>query len=182
MQIADYIQIGILIVLLLTVMVIIWQSFITQKQLKLTQKQLDYTFEWQRRKTSLDFSHFTNETIINNIMLLNKVFPNYYLSNETIPKEKISKEIKNNPNVETSLRTLMAHWENLALALHSNLADEVLVYEMVAGTLVNYVKVFSSFIEMRKEQNIRSYSYLLELSEKWEKKLEGNKPERFSFE
>ena len=56
-----------------------------------------------------------------------------------------------------SIMTLLAHWENMALAIHRTVADEDTCFEMVASTMNQHINVFRNFIADRQEKNQRIY-------------------------
>lgn len=72
------------------------------------------------------------------------------------------------------VRGILAHWENMALAIHKDVADYDTAYEMVGGTLTTYVTVFRSFIDHTRSQNPRAYNYLIDLNRDWSDRLKND--------
>ncbi|MDW7728320.1 MAG: DUF4760 domain-containing protein [Candidatus Methanoperedens sp.] len=98
---------------------------------------------------------------------------------EALTMKQIDEAIEKEPSIYTDISYIVAHWENMALAIHANIADETVAFEMVAGMVISYVRVFRNFIEKKRELNPRAYDYLLTLAKKWEDCL--HKVERPQF-
>jgi hypothetical protein len=104
-----------------------------------------------------------------------------------VPLDELKKAFAGDESVKTSLISLLAHWENLALTVAAGVTDEDMAFEMVASTLVAYVERFKEFIDDRRqpqggEPNDRIYAYLLALAGRWSEPLRAGVPDaRFEF-
>lgn len=176
MDYSDYIQIAIAVILILTFLVAVYQ-------LRLMRKQMKYQYDWARRQKALDYSLSKNKELQRERKKLDELFGSVHNANGGIPLETILKKLEDEPTAYTVIATLLAHWENLALAIECDVVDEEVAFEMTAGLVIDYFKKFHEFIEHRKRvNNPRAYFYLKRLAEKWEAKLEGtNKIKKSKF-
>ncbi|MDP4026630.1 DUF4760 domain-containing protein [Methylobacterium sp. NEAU 140] len=146
-------------------------------------KQMKLTHELAMRNKSLDYSLFADQRIIDARLNIEEVFGSIYARSEPIDIRLIEKKDadEEDPNckVRTSILTILAHWENMALAIDANIASEDVCFEMVATTLDQHVRIFRSFIEKRRQDNPRSYYHLMALRRRWEDKLSQVYIEKF---
>ena len=146
---------------------------IAYRQLSLLRKQIQSHYEWSRRLQALEYSITKNDSVRQARARLDEAFNVLERTDEALSLDIIDKAINDDRTLYTDIIHILAHWENLALAIHQKVADEEVAFEMVAGTLRYYVDIFGNFIERRKRSNPRAYHYLLELKETWDKKLGG---------
>lgn len=100
---------------------------------------------------------------------------------QTIPLAKINAACDENPNVRNWLRTVLNHWENMALAVHEGVADEDTAFEMVSVRVINTAKHYRAYIDDILKHNPLSYKHLVWLTDRWEKRLRrqsGGRPVR----
>ena len=139
-------------------------------------KQIRMNYSMTLRNKSLQYSLYSNEHLRKSRMCIEKTFGPLFDIKEPIPMKELLKKSNcsdsNNSNeLIPSIMTLLAHWENMALAIDSNIADEDVCFEMVASTLNQHVKIFRNLIEDRREKNRRIYFHLIELRRRWEARL-----------
>lgn len=137
--------------------------------LVLQQMKLHYTVN--RRNKALGYSLYANEHLRDARIKVEEAFGRLFEIREPIPMEKINETMESDPEVLPSIMTLLAHWENMALAIDSQIADDSVCYEMVASTLNQHVKIFRNFIEERRDNNKRIYHHLMELRRRWDARL-----------
>lgn len=167
MSYADYIQIVIGVILILSFIVAAFQ-------LKLLRKQLGYQYEWSRREKTLNYSLSKNKELQQQRKCLDELFGSIHNRKGGIPKAEIEEKLKNDKTAYTVISTLLAHWENLALAIKCDVVDKGVAFEMTAGMLIDYVKAFHEFIEGRRDNNNpNAYKYLRTLAKEWEDELDG---------
>lgn len=173
---ADYIQVTISVILILSFAV-------ASYQLVLMRKQMAYQYEWSRRQKALDYSLSRNKDLQQERKKLDELFGSVHRKECGIPLKTIEEKLSSEATAYTVITTLLAHWENLALAIECDVVDEEVAFEMTAGLVIDYVKTFHEFIEhRRKVNNPRAYKYLKDLAVRWEAELEGsNKITRTKF-
>jgi len=141
-------------------------------------RQIRMNYLLSLRNKGFEYSLYSREPLLKSRVRIEQKFGNLFKKKEPIPMneiEKIIEEDRADENTDSTLLsdilTLLAHWENMALAIYSGVADEDVCFEMVAGTMIQHVKVFRNFIDDRKASNDRAYYYLLKLRRRWEEKL-----------
>jgi hypothetical protein len=150
------------------------------RQLALLTQQIKSQYEWSTRQCALSYSLTKSERLREARINLDNVFGLLVGKKEALTLNDIDKAIEKDTSLYTDIIYLLAHWENMALAIHTKVADETVAFEMVAGMVVSYVRVFRNFIDRRKELNPRAYYYLLDLSKQWEDKLRQVTKPQFS--
>lgn len=138
-------------------------------------KQIRMNYSMTLRNKSLQYSLYSNEHLRKSRMCIERSFGPLFDIKEPIPMKELlgksSDDTADSKELIPSIMTLLAHWENMALAIDSNIADEDVCFEMVASTLNQHVKIFRNLIEDRREKNRRIYFHLIELRRRWEEKL-----------
>ncbi|WP_299235238.1 DUF4760 domain-containing protein [uncultured Halomonas sp.] len=134
-------------------------------------RQIRMNFLLSLRNRSFEFSLYSRDPLLKARVRIEQRFGNLFERTEPISIAVIKQSIEEDSQVLSDILTLLAHWENMALAIYSGVADEDVCFEMVAGTLKQHVWVFRSFIEKRKQTNDRAYYYLLKLRRRWEERL-----------
>lgn len=148
--------------------------------LKANRKQLEANYKLSLRNKSLSYSIYASPSVTTARLEIDRLFSEHLSKKEGIPLSKIEDYKKSNPTLHQSIMTLLAHWENLALAIHSDVADNEVARDMVAGTLTSHVKVFREFINSRIQINRRAYENLLHISDEWDAWLNmRSKPTQF---
>lgn len=144
----------------------------------LVRRQIWMNYRLSLRNKGFEYSLYSREALLKSRIRVEQRFGNLFEKKEPIPMEEINRIIEDDradENTDSTLLsdilTLLAHWENMALAIYSGVADEDVCFEMVAGTMIQHVKVFRNFIDDRKASNDRAYYYLLKLRRKWEERL-----------
>ncbi len=173
MKTSDLIQVVIAVILVGTLGV-------TAYQIKLLKMQLDYQYKWSKRDKTLQYSLSKNRTLQETRKELDEIFGDIHRTHRTIDRAEMEEKLKENDRLYTVISSLLAHWENLALAIHCHVADEEVAYEMTAGIVVSYFKAFEYFIQIRQEKNPRAYYYLINLKKRWEQRLSQGRGAVFS--
>lgn len=149
-------------------------------QLRAIHRQIRNDHERKMRENSLNYSLTKNEIHRQARMQLEAVFGSALLNEDALPADSIYAKINENPGVETSIRTLLGHWENMALAIHVNVADEEVAYEMVAGSVITTVETYRPYIDRERRKNPRLYKYLTKLANIWRERRHGISKPNFS--
>ena len=168
---------------LLQVIIIIVMAgglIIAVRQLALLTQQIKSQYEWSTRQCALSYSLIKSERLRKARITLDNAFGLLAGKKEALTLSDIDKAIEENTSVYTDIIYLLAHWENMALAIHTKVADETVAFEMVAGMVVSYARVFRNFIDRRKEVNPRAYDYLMDLAKRWEDRLRQVTQPQFS--
>jgi hypothetical protein len=140
-------------------------------------RQMKMNYSLNLRNKALGYSLYANEHLRDARIIIEREFGPLFSIKEPIPMAEINRKMEDQEEARASessrqilpsIMTLLAHWENMALAIHSNIADEDVCFEMVASTLNQHVKVFSNFIVDRRARNQRIYYHLLELNRRWD--------------
>jgi len=162
------------------ILVMLGGFIVAVRQLALLTKQIKSQYEWSMRQCALSYSLTKSERLREARINLNNAFGILAGKKEALTLREIDEAIKINSSVYTDIIYLLAHWENMALAIHTKVADETVAFEMVAGMVISYVRVFRNFIERRRGLNPRAYDYLLALAKEWEDRLHQVKKPPFS--
>lgn len=139
-------------------------------------KQMRTNYHLALRTKALAYSLYANEHLRDARIKVERAFGPLFLIKEPLPMEAI-REKENDENLEDateilpSIMTLLAHWENMALAIHCTVADEDTCFEMVASTMNQHINVFRNFIADRQEKNQRIYYHLMCLRRRWDARL-----------
>jgi len=166
-----------LVIQSLTTLIMLGGLIIGIRQLKLLTKQIRNQYEWSTRQHALSYSLTKSDRLREARIELDNEFGVLMGKKEALTNDEIEQAIEADRSLYTNITVLLSHWENMALAIHTKVADETAAFEMVAGTTLSYVRVFRNFIEKRKETNPRAYSYLLALTSRWEDSLrQGHTP------
>lgn len=143
-------------------------------------KQAKANYSMTLRNKALSYSLYANEHLRDARMCIEAALGPLFDIKEPIPmsvlheKSKLTEDGGSNQLI-TSIMTILAHWENMGLAIDSKIADEDVCFEMVASTLNQHVKIFRNFIENRREKNDRIYYHLTALKRRWETRLSNVK-------
>ena len=162
------------------IVVMLGGLIIAVRQLALLTKQIRNQYEWSTRQYALSYSLTKSDRLREARINLDNAFGILAGKKEALTHSEIDSAIEKNPSIYTDIIHLLAHWENMALAIHTKVADETVAFEMSAGMVISYVRVFRNFIERRRELNPRAYDYLLTLAKEWEDNLRHVKRPPFS--
>ena len=149
--------------------IVVLVSVMTSAYMIMRQMRLQY--DLNIRNKSLSYSLYANEHLRDARIKVEEKFGSLFGIKEAIPMDEIRKRTEEDNELYASILTLLAHWENMALSIHSGIADDDVCFEMVASTLIQHVKVFRNFIESRREGNPRIYDHLMTLRRNWEERL-----------
>ncbi|MDM8560304.1 DUF4760 domain-containing protein [Candidatus Parabeggiatoa sp. HSG14] len=156
----------------ITLIAMIWGILVAKRQLSHLRTEAENQYKWSMRKYAMSYSLSHSEPFRQARSNLEKAFCIFNTETSVLAMEEIEKVTKNNPSIHADILYVLAHWENMALAIREKIADEKVAFEMVATTVVLFTKVFKEFIEWRhKKTDGRAYEYLIPLSDKWETKL-----------
>jgi hypothetical protein len=160
-----------LLIGLLTFLTLLVGLIVAIRQLLLMRTQIQNHYDWSKRVHALSYSLINSQRLSEARIKLDKAFGILASKKEGMTLDDIDTAIKNDPSIYTEIMYVLAHWENMALAIHAKVADEDVAFEMVAGMVISFVLVFRNFIERRKKENDRVYGYLLRLTLRWEERL-----------
>jgi hypothetical protein len=192
---ADWIQLAVVAVLLISLIITAVQGRIQQRSLKdqvallerqlrvqqiasetqlaLMNQQIVRQFEWSTRQAALDFATGRNASLREARIALDRAFKNVANVNVPLTMEQINSAIDGDQAVYTHIITLLGNLENMALAIYAQIADESVAFETMAGTTLQYITRFREFINHRRDHNNpRAYDYLLELEQRWSNELQ----------
>lgn len=191
----DYIQLAIAVIMAATLVTTVFQLSILARQLQeqrkssveqisllsneveLLKKEMEYEYDWHRRSKALEYSLSRNRNLQELRTSIDCLFGNIHHRQRSIPYQEIADKLKQDDTSYTVITSLLAHWENLALAIHFGIVDEDVAYEMTAGIVIDHVRAFEDFItERRRTNNPRAYNYLLNLSSRWRARLYPPQP------
>lgn len=146
------------------------------RQLRLLARQQKNQYEWDLRRSALEYSLTRSDRLRTARIELDTAFGVLSSKKDPLTLSQIEQAIEENPAVETSIIYMLGHWENMALAINAKVADEEVAYEMCAGMVIAYARVFQNFINHRREANPRAYCYLGDLASRWSSALTGTRP------
>lgn len=158
----------------ITIIVMLIGVTIAVRQLSLLTKQIRNQYEWSTRQFALNYSITHNSRLREARIKLDEAFGVFTFGKcEALTIKQIDEAIEKEPSIYTDISYILAHWENMALAIDAHIANEKVAFEMVAGMVISYVCMFRNFIEKRKELNPRAYEYLLRRAKIWEDRLQN---------
>jgi len=134
-------------------------------------KQMRMTYRLHMREKSLSYSLYSNQHLRDSRLKIESDFGPLFSIKEAISMKDLKEKVEKDPEIQASIMTILAHWENMALAINSGIADNEVCRDMVSSTLIQHLRVFYNFIEERREKNSRIYLNLVNLSRKWQGEL-----------
>jgi len=143
-----------------------WRAVLNYKR-EVMRKMKEYTLEYSLTKNN---AHIEARTQLANI------FEPATRSARRVSLEQINEKIEKDPQVQSMIRLLFNHWENMSLAIHHRIAHEETAFEMVSARLVNTVHQYGAYIENVQSTNPRSYRHLVRLAKSWNKRVGKHKP------
>ncbi len=168
-------QISVVVILGLGLWIINQQIKISNehfKSLKELQKTVKEQCMWNQRSGALAYSLFKSDSLRNAKIRLDNAFGNLKDQGK-LPLKTIQEKIKKESGIETDIQTVLGHWENMALAIDNNVADQDVAFSMVANQVKLYHNAFKEFIDDIRETYPHRYIHLTELYKRWQKRLGG---------
>ena len=167
-ELKDYAQVVVAIIA-------IGSFVVAMLQLWLLLRQLKFQYDWNKKEKALEYSLSKNKNLQEVRRKLDSLFGNIHHNSRVIPYDEIINKLEEDNTSYTVITSLLAHWENMALAIHQGIVDEDVAYEMTAGLVIDYVRAFQNFIDERQNKNnARAYAYLVPLSKDWKTRREGS--------
>ena len=143
-------------------------------------RQMRMQYRLNLRNKALSYTLYANEHVRDARIKIEEAFGSIFLRIDPIPLPDMEQKIVDDDELLPAILTLLAHWENMALAIHSGVCDNKVCFEMVASTLIQHVKIFENFIGERKQRNPRVYFYLRKLRTSWEDAIANMSTSKFS--
>lgn len=84
----------------------------------------------------------------------------------TLSKDETAKLFADT-DLRNHLRVLLNHWDNMAIAVANQVADERTAYDMVGRTLTYTVSQYQHSIDRIQQENPVSYQHLIWLHRRW---------------
>jgi len=139
-------------------------------------KQLRDQHEWYRREKAMSYSNLYHSELRKTKDILEETF-NIVSRNDSIPLDDIIEKIENDKKLRLELNYLLTYYENVGLACFNKIADEEILYDLMATTLVSFRKKLGNYIDFRRNEadNKRLWINFVSIANEWEKKL--NEPE-----
>jgi hypothetical protein len=169
LEIIGVVLLGICVLLLATIVFILRNTAkFRERQLQHLQDQEQRQYELSKCENALSYSITKNDTLRQARRNLEDTFEELRGDEpKALPLEKIQQAIEQDISVKTDIICLLGHWENMALAIHSNIADNQTAFNMVASICRSHVRTFMEFIEYRRDKNRNIYKHLLRLDQEW---------------
>ena len=145
---------------------------ILHDQLEGLQKTVENQYIWNKRSGALAYSLFKSDSLREAKIYLDKAFGNIGTLG-TLDLKTIETKINKDPNLETYIQVVLGHWENMALAIDNGVADEDVAFSMVANQVKLYHNAFKEFIDDIREIYPQRYVHLINLYERWQRRLGG---------
>jgi len=160
-------------------------AILSYRKLSELVRQSLLTHHLKKREVALSFSLTKNERLSQTRKVLDRAF-NETLLSRTVPlstqdfiaAQKRATDAVLGIDVEHEVLNLLAHWENMALAIRYDLADEQAAYEMCGGMVVDYFNdVFATFVADRRREEGRPklFRELESLIQSWEQRTKADK-------
>ena len=139
-------------------------------------KQMRTNYKMSIREKAISYSVYANKDLREARAILDEAFGPVFIQSDAIPNDRIDEIQKTDRKVELAILTILAHWENMALAIESGIADNEVCRNMVASSLIQNTRVFRGYIDKRRDMNPRYYMHLIKLRRRWEDEL-GKMPQ-----
>ena len=158
MNISDNIQLTILIVIGISVLIAL--------------KQLRDQHEWYRREKALSYSNLYHSELRKTKDILEETF-DIVSRNDSIPLNDIKNKINADKKLRLELNYLLTYYENVGLACFNKIADEDILFDLMANTLVSFRKKLGNYIDFRREEahNPRLWNNFEDIAIEWENRL-----------
>lgn len=165
MTTGETIQLFSTIVLTIGVIAAFYQIFFLRKQLR-------DQHEWYRRERGILSSSLFHPELRKTKSILEDKF-NIVSRRDAIPEEEFKRKIEEQKDLRIHLNYLLTYYENVALACIKKVADEDILFDMAAKTLVSYRKKLINYIDYRRREvnNERLWSNFVQIANEWEPKL-----------
>ncbi len=158
MEIADIIQLFILIVLVVT-------AYFAIKTTSETRKIHEETLLWNKKNITIEALQNLREV---NIEETREKFISYIDKGKEIPIEEILKVIKENPKISTEIIKYLNYHQVISLGIKKNLYDEELVRLSRKISFLQTYTEFKNFIKYRRSiSNKNAWKEYEELVELW---------------
>jgi hypothetical protein len=178
-------QISVVVILGLGLWILSKQIKIANEHFKCIQtldnqvQQLDKTVKeqyiWNKRSGALAYSLFKSDTLRETKIRLDNAFGTLSITN-TLDLKTIKDRIKENFETEVDIQTVLGHWENMALAIDTGVADEDVAFSMVANQVTLYYNTFKEYIDDVRKLYPRRYAKFTWLYKRWKERLAGATP------
>ena len=141
--------------------------------------KISHQYEWYRRDKAISYSTLNYPDLQEFKIEIKEKF-SHPTHRDVIPYEEIAEKIKNERGLEVKLNTLLNYYENISIACKNKIADEDILFEMLAGSLVADYKKFAEYITKRRIElnNKKLYLHFQNLANEWDKKLIQPVPEK----
>ncbi len=171
MNTAELIQLISIIILGIGVIIAFSQTFLLRKQIK-------DQHEWYRRERGILYSSLFHPELQKAKAILEEKF-NIVSRSDAIPEKEFQDKIAEKKELRIHLNYLLTYYENVALACIKKVADEKLIFDMMANTLVSYRRKFINYIEYRRKEsnNDRLWSCFTQIANEWDLELKTKNKE-----
>ena len=158
MNISDYIQLTILIVIGISVLIAL--------------KQLRDQHKWYRREKALSYSNLYHSELRKTKDILEDTF-DIVSRKDSIHLNDIKNKINDDKKLRLELNYLLTYYENVGLACFNNIADEDILFNLMGSTLVSFRKKLGNYIDFRREesQNPRLWTNFEDIAIEWENRF-----------
>jgi len=107
----------------------------------------------RRQEYALSYSLIKNDTLVQARISLAKEFGNTTITCPPLALERLEAAWNGDEDkkIQTDLRTLLSHWENMALAIRNGVADEKTAFEMVGVRVICTFHQYRAYIDDRRK-------------------------------
>lgn len=139
------------------------------------QKTVKDQYIWNKNSGALAYSLFKSDTLRETKIRLDNAFGALSITN-TLDLKTIKDRIKEDSKIEIDIQTVLGHWENMALAISTGVADEDVAFSMVANQVSLYYNTFKEYIDDVRNLYPRRYAKFTWLYKRWKERLAGATP------
>ena len=144
METADFIQLGILIVLIIT-------AYIAIREIIETKNIHSDTLLWSKRNKTIDVLNEFRK-VIPHITKTN-LSDQLKNPNQTIPLQVILSKVETEPKIESELGEYLNHHEGLAIGIDTDLYDEELVLKARRTSFFQTWIQYKEYVDHRRKEN-----------------------------
>jgi hypothetical protein len=124
-------------------------------QVHYLRKQIVVDYEWKRREKAFLYSQVYHSDVREARERIAVEFPHARVAR--IPLAEFAAAAKRNQNFKDDMLIILIYLENIGLAVHHNVADLTVIYDINGNEIIRFGDIFREYIEATKEGNPRMW-------------------------
>lgn len=157
------------IIQFITVVVLTTTLLIAILQVRLLRKEVRDDHEWRRREKSVGFSQINSPHLRDVKHRINKQFGYIQARENPLSSQEINEACEQDGSLREDINFLLSYLENIGLCCKHNIANFIVVYDLMANTYLKYYYLFQPLIKKSQSRNPRLWSNIEWMREEIEK-------------